>query len=285
MACAAGERSAWARSSASAAAAHQQQPDVGIARDQQRHRCDQIVQPLIGIEAADEAEHRLAGQPQRLGARGIGRHGRPEQLHVHAIGRDHDLVPTKAARDQVVAQALADHRHRIRLRDRAVFHLAGEPVFGGGLAAGTVADRRILPEGADFIEHWQAQAPPGADRGEAVQRGRVRVQDIGLPDCRRRLGRAGERRDIAPFAQPWRPRNRLHRPMKGQAVMLLDRLDFRAGGQRGLMPDAGHAAHLQPGALLCGQDRARAETVAAVERQAMVKNVQDPGHGAPAYGT
>jgi hypothetical protein len=51
------------------------------------------------------------------------------------------------------------------------------------------------------------------------------------------------------------------------------------GGGFEVVPLAGDAAHLQPVARLRLQDRAGAEGVAAVERERMIKDVENAGHG------
>jgi len=62
------------------------------------------------------------------------------------------------------------------------------------------------------------------------------------------------------------------RTVEGQSF---DRLDHF--GRPGLAQPR-HPAHLEPGRLLRLQDRARAEGVAAVERQRVIEDVQHPGH-------
>jgi len=45
------------------------------------------------------------------------------------------------------------------------------------------------------------------------------------------------------------------------------------------VPPSGDPAHFQPRRLLRFQDRARAKSIAAVKRQRMIKNVENPSHG------
>src|SRR3546814_20294802 len=74
-------------------------------------RRDQIVDPLIVIEAADIADHDVtSGKAERFGERIVARRRVAEQVEVDAVGRHDDLVRVDTARDQVTAQPFADHR-------------------------------------------------------------------------------------------------------------------------------------------------------------------------------
>ena len=67
-----------------------------------------------------------------------------------------------------------------------------------------VADRGILPEGADLVDDGNAQAAPDAQRRDDVEHRRVRVQQLrpeGLRQCQQALFEQGHQ---PPFAQQGR---------------------------------------------------------------------------------
>jgi hypothetical protein len=60
--------------------------------EQQRHRRDEIVQPLIIVEGADEADHIRTRESKPLRRRAIRRERAAEQAHVDAVRSDDDLA-------------------------------------------------------------------------------------------------------------------------------------------------------------------------------------------------
>ena len=134
---------------------------------------------------------------------------------------------------------------------------------------GAVADRGVLPEGADLVDQRQAVAARGAQRGEAAQRRRMGVEHVGPPLLDERADRVGQRGDLAPFA---RQAGHAAGAVEGEAFGLLD------GGSVGVVPQAGDRLDLEPVGLLRLEDRPRAEGVAAVQRQRVVEDVKNPEH-------
>ena len=74
---------------------------MGRLREQQRHRRDQIVQPFIIVEGADEADRIGIVEPEAAGEGPVRGLRIAEQVEIDAVGRDDDLVRRDAARDQI----------------------------------------------------------------------------------------------------------------------------------------------------------------------------------------
>ena len=122
------------------------------------------------------------------------------------------------------------------------------------------------------------RAPRHGKRGKRAQHRRMGMEHVRPPfvdDPRDPLGPSAHR---LPFPIGSKAAvARFPHAAERQAVHLF--LVRAVGG----MPDAGHAHDLPAEALLCFQDRARAEGVAAVEWQAVVEDVEDPRHVAHAF--
>ena len=249
------------------APANQQQAGIGQAFSEQRHGGDQVVEPLVIVETADEADYRASSQPQPLGQRGVARRRRAEQRQVDPVHHQVQAIVGKAARYQIVAQPLADREDRIGPRHHPVFERPGQPVFQRSNPAHAIAHRRIFPEGADLVDHRNAQPPPGTKRGHAAQGGRMGVENIGPPFLCQRHDRLRQPLDLAPFGQPRRAARAATGAVEDQP---LGHFDIRPLGQ---MAQAGDAAHLETQHPLRLHDRAGAEGVAAVQRQRMIEHV------------
>ena len=245
--------------------------------EQHRHGRDEIVEPLIIVERADESDH--IGIPEAQPARQveIGGERVAEQVHVDAVGGDDDLLGGDGAGDEIVAQALADDGDAVGAAGCPGFEHSGGAIAERAFAAGAVADRRILPEGADLVEQGNRAALGDAEGGEGVENGRMDVELVRLPLFDQAVEPRGERADLAPFAQR-RGRSGYHRRSEeGDAVD-----QFRVAAACTLA-NPGQAGDLQAPRLLGGDDRPRAERIAAVKRQAVVEHVQD-AH-APRFAT
>ena len=83
----------------------QQQADVWHGRRKQGHRGNEIVQPLIIVEAADKADHGAFADAQPGRQFLVSRQGRAEQFQIDSIGHDPDLPGRKSPRNKIVAQA------------------------------------------------------------------------------------------------------------------------------------------------------------------------------------
>jgi hypothetical protein len=140
------------------------------------------------------------------------------------------------------------------------------------LAPGPVADRRILPKGADFVYHWNTQLFPNAERRQRIEHRRMRVQQIGLPLLDQRFGPRGERPDLAPFAERRRRGCDRRGTMKSQPVDGLDR------GTRDRVAHAGNARNVPALRDLRLHQRAGAKRVAAMRGQAVIEDVKYAGH-------
>ncbi len=254
-------------------ATDQQQLRLRPGAHESRHRGDQVVQTLIIIEAADEADHVGAFKAQLRGQRRVAIDRRTELVHIDPIGRNHDLVSVHAARDQVAAQPFADHRHGVGRAHRMGFKLAGQPIARIALHSCAVADRRILPESADFVDHGQAVALGHALRRDRVQHRRMGMNHVRPPFPHQRVDRIGMGRYVAPFANQRIAAGRFaRRAVEGQAV---DHLLLRPLRR---MAVAGDAAHLPPPGHLRAQDRTGAKGIAAMERQTVVQDMENTCH-------
>ena len=256
--------------------AHQQQPRIGVDAAQQRHGGDQIIDPFIGVKAADIADHRRTGRNSQLRRqRIIARPRIAEQIEIDPVAHHPDLACRNAARHQILPQPVADREQRIGPLGHPRFQRAGQAVFDAAFGAGEIADRRIFPESTNFINERHAQRPRRALRRRAAQCGRMGVDDIGPPITRQRADRTVERVDLAQLAQGRGAFRQAGGAVEGQPVGVFGR---RTSGGFDIVPLPGDPAHVEPEALLRLQDRARAEGVAAVERQRMVENVENSGH-------
>ena len=98
------------------------------------------------------------------------------------------------------------------------------------------------------------------------------MDNIGTKLCRNALDPVAQRFDFSPFAKERQSRNRAGHAMEYEAFHLLDRRTVCR------VPCAGYALHLEPSALKTFQDRARAESVAGMERQRMVEDMKHACH-------
>src|SRR5579859_2153298 len=76
--------------------------------------------------------------------------GSPNRPRSTPLGETRIFSPG-TPRNQIGSQPLADHRHRVGAVDRPGFERSGGAIAQRSLAAGAVADRRILPKGADLV--------------------------------------------------------------------------------------------------------------------------------------
>ena len=197
-----------------------------------------------------------------------------EQREIDAVGHHADLGRREAARDEIAAQALADGDDGIRAAHDFILQRASQPVAQRAFAAGAVADRGVFPEGANFVDDRQAKLAPRPDGGEAAKRGRVGVEDIRAPFARDGFDAASQRADFLPFRQPRRARRLARCAVKREAIV---QFELCPGERRGVA-QAGEAAHFMPQPFLRLEDRARAEGVAALQRQRVIEDMENPGH-------
>ncbi len=119
-----------------------------------------------------------------------------------------------AARDDFVAQSLANRRDVIGAAQREALQRARCAVAQAAFARPAVVDGGVLPERADFVDDRNPALPPDPQCRQRVQHRRVRVQDVGAerraelgyaPRGRRHLlhvHRAGHSRDADCAAPP-----------------------------------------------------------------------------------
>ncbi len=112
--------------------------------------------------------------------RGVGRAAGFEVVDVHGVGDHRHLVGRDAARGDVAAQAFADGEHVRRLAQRVGFQPARQAVAQAAFAGGAVVHSGVFPEGTHFVDHRDAQRPAHAQRGDGVEHGGVRMQDVRL---------------------------------------------------------------------------------------------------------
>ena len=195
-----------------------------------------------------------------------------EFVDVDRIGNDRDLAGRNAARDEIAAQAFADDGDGIGLLHRPGFQRTGEPVAQAAFFRAAVVDRRVFPEGANFIDHGDAQLAADTDRRHRVQHRRMRVDHVGLQiSCQGQQTSLdgthhGER--IAAGQARQQP-GRFRRAIEMQAVGLLFHhlaIDLLGTGQV-----VGVPAHFP----LVVQDRRAAEGIAGMQRQGVVEDVED----------
>src|SRR3546814_15160176 len=107
---------------------------------------------------------------------------------------------------------------------------AGQIIARAARAPRPVADRGILPKGANFVKHRNAEPLADAQRRESAQHRRMGVEQVGLPVADERLDPRRERTDLAPFADRRAHRRDRRRAIKGQTVARLGvRARFHAG--------------------------------------------------------
>ncbi len=147
-----------------------------------------------------------------------------------------------------------------------------QPVAQAAFAPRAVADRRILPKGADFINDGDTELLADAQRGKTVEHGGMGVEHIGLPLFRQHLDPFRQRTDFAPFADRRACRRDRRGAIESQPI---DRL---AVGPRLGMAHAGDARDFPSLGELRLHQRAGAKGVAAVRGQAMVEDVQYACH-------
>ena len=98
------------------------------------------------------------------------------------------------------------------------------------------------------------------------------MEDVRLPFIAQPLDGMRQGTDLAPLADCGQAAGDTRGAVKDDAVGFLS---MRPSGQMAL---PGDAAHLQPGRSLRFQYRAGAESVAAVERQGVIEDMQHLGH-------
>ena len=216
--------------------------------------------------------------PEFGGERIVARQRLAEQREIDAVGHHPDLARRNSASDQVVAQPLADREDRVRAFHHLRFEAAGEAVFGRAFGAGAVAHRGIFPEGADFIDQRNAERLCGAIGSAAAQRRRMGVDDVGTPVLRELLDRRRKGCHLAHVAHHHRHVRDACGAVEGEPIDLFHGI---FGGRFELVALRSDPAHVQSRLLLRFQDRARAEGIAAVQRQRMVENVKDASHALP----
>ena len=132
-----------------------------------------------------------------------------------------------------------------------------------------MVNRSVLPEGADLIDDWNAQALAGSDGGDGIEHWRVRMQDVRLQFARKLLQPRFSSTHQAQFVDAGRPCFRHRASVETQAVDVLDvsrRLALLGRGQMKGFPAQ------RP---LLTQDSRGAEGVAAVQRDGVVEDVED----------
>ena len=117
----------------------------------------------------------------------IGLAAEREPLDVHGVGNDRYLLRIDAARDDIRAQAFADRRHGIGTLQCVGFERARQSIARRPLARAAVIDRGVFPECANFVEDRHAEPASHPQRGNRVQRRRVRVQQVRSDLLRRPL--------------------------------------------------------------------------------------------------
>ena len=150
----------------------------GCCRRRSGQRAQQQVQPLIGIERAEEGEDGFPAKPERGCESAVGNPRPAEGLAIDRIGDDRDLVAWDAAGDRFGAQTLADRRHGVGAMQRAGLDEPRRPVTQAGLAVGAMARRRVLPQSAHLVDDRDPVPSAGAERRQRVEDRRVGVQDL-----------------------------------------------------------------------------------------------------------
>lgn len=132
--------------------------------------------------------------------------------------------------------------------------------------------RGVFPKRADLVHHGNPQGLPDMNGRPGIQHGRMRMQEVRpqLPGqfSEPRLGRL-HHRPLVDDRQPTEQTMRLWRAMEAQAVRFL----FQPLGIDLL--GAGEVMGLPPQAALATEDVGAAEGVTGMQRQRMVKHMQD----------
>ncbi len=195
-------------------------------------------------------------------------HGCPNSPRSTPLGETMILSPRQPPRDQVAGSPSHDG-DRIGPPTGPAFQRAGRPVSGASRRARAVADRRILPEGANLID--QRQPPPPCYRQPGQ---RVRAPGNARAGCR--AGTPPPARSIAricaasPAASPSNPcRKEMGVRWKVRPSTVLDL------GLPHTLPGPVTAATTCP-APSCAFRMARVrKVVAALQGQTMVEDMQD----------
>ena len=135
----------------------------GACRNQQRHRRDQIVQPLIIVEAADEADHvGLPVSPSDSASGASYRHsgnGSPNISTDRRRSAKPEFSPPDRRRVRARSRRSPSQITATAVRTCFTAQVSSARIalyFSDPFRARPVADRRILPEGADLVEQRQA---------------------------------------------------------------------------------------------------------------------------------
>jgi hypothetical protein len=190
---------------------------------------------------------------------------------VDRVGNHRDLLRRDAAPDDVKAQAFADGGGGVDPLERVRFHRAGDAVAQPPFAGGAVVDRGVFPEGADFVDHRDAEPLADPQRGDRVQGRRVRVQHV-RPDLARHFQQSrGEAVDDGQLVEQ---RQAVEQPRGGRGAVEAEAVDLFMRLWRRPLLGAGQVERFPAERALLLQDRAGAEGVAAVQRNRMVEHVQ-----------
>ncbi len=152
---------------------------------------------------------------------------------------------------------------------------AGEAVAQAAFGGGAVVDRGVFPEGADLIDHRDAQLAGDLDGREGIEHRRMGMDDV----------RANFPRDFfqAGFELLHQAPVRLTTGQAGQApsgdrgaveVQAIDVFERRCGFA---LLGRGEVKGLPAQRALLAQERRGAEGVAAVQRNRVVEDVEDRG--------
>ena len=182
-------------------AADQQQLQRWLARQHFGQRLDQQIEPFVGVEGTDEAQHRSALQTQVPAQQLVSRKIEAEASGIDGIGNHRNLIGTDAARFDVSPQALADRRDPVGTAQGEALQGARETVAQTAFAGRAVIDRGVFPGGAHLIDHRDAQTSAYGERRQGIEHRRMSVKNIGFHPARHGRNASGRLRHFAHFAQ------------------------------------------------------------------------------------
>ena len=138
--------------------------------------------------------------------RRVGQTAGLKSADVYRVGNYRHLVRADATLGDVAAQSIADSEDVLGVTQRMGFQPARQAVAQAAFGGRAVVNRCILPEGAHFVDHRDAQPLADAQRGYRIEHWRMGMDDLWFDFDRQRQYSLFQLAHQGQFAQAGQPR-------------------------------------------------------------------------------